>query len=162
MYWFQGGSHPSSAGVDGDIFQRGRTFGGDMGLSRGGVSSTYPVVSGDMEYEQTAVEMGSHLGGASELHRPAYSSPQSYHAILPSSSSSFHFSAGFFDNPGFGGGWRAAPAPIGGGYGSSGMVGSGGIDADLQVLMNNDLYGTSLNAPRRFEGGYPKGSDGFA
>jgi len=53
-----------------------------MGLSRGGagVSSGYPVVSDDMEYEQTeaavGMEMGSDgsSGGASKLHRPTYSS----------------------------------------------------------------------------------------
>lgn len=151
--------------MDGSTFQRRQTFGRDMGLSRGGdgVSPAYPVSSGT-DYEKVAaagLEMGSYesLGGVNELHGPAYSSMQSQHAVVPSSS--FHFSAGFFDSPGFGGGQRTALAPVGGGYGSGGVVGSGGMDADLQGLMNNDLYGTWPNASWRPVVGFPKGSGGF-
>ena len=125
-----------------------------MGLSQGGtsVSSAYPAVSGGTEYEQTTTAAGMEnygsFGSASGLHGPAYSSMQGHHATIPLSSSPFHFSAGFFDSPGFGRGGGATPAPapapapapvpVGGGYGS--LRGSGGMDTDLLALMNNDLY----------------------
>ena len=117
-----------------------------MVLSRGGagVSSAYPVVSDVMGYEQTAAagtKTGSYAstGGALELRRPAYPSMKSQPAVAPLSSSSYHFGAGSPDNPGLGG-IAAGPAPVGGGYGGGGMVGSGEMDADLQVLINNDLF----------------------
>ena len=159
MYWFQDGSLPASSSVGGgSTFQGRQTFGEDMGISRGdsGVSSAYPVVSGAMECEQPEAaarrEMGSNrpLGSAGELRGHAYSPKQNQPAIVPSSSS-FHFSTGFFDSPGFGGGGRAAPAPVsspvGGGYQGGGLMGSGGMDADLQALMNVDMVEVWSNYP---------------
>jgi len=124
-----------------------------MGFSQGGIgaSSAYPVVSDGMGRAAAGIQIENYgyLGGTSGLHGPAYNySPMQSHHAVPPSSSSFHFSDGFFDSPGFGGGQRAAPAPvpIGGGYGSGGMVGSGGMDLwmdpDLQASINNDFYET--------------------
>ena len=125
-----------------------------MEFSRGdaAVSSVYPVVS---EYEQmvvAGVEVRSYasIGGARELHTHAYLPMQS-HPAPPSSF--YHFGAGFFDSPGFGGRGEAS-APVAGSYGGGVMVDSGGMDADLQAFMNNGLYGMWSNAPWGFEGGF--------
>lgn len=120
-------------------------------------SSAYPAVSDAIDYEQTTkagVEVQSYasIGGTRELHRSGYSSMQSHPTVVPSSTSSYHYGAGFLDSQGFGGrGAAPAPAPGSSGYGG-GMVGPDGMDADLQELMNNDVYGMWSNAPWRFEG----------
>jgi len=53
-----------------------------------------------------------------------------------------------------------ASAPADGGYGGGGMMRFGWdgreLDVSLQVLMNNDLYGSWL------AGGFPKGSGGLS
>ena len=100
-------------------FQREQTSDSDrdMNLNRGGagVSSAYTVFLESMEFEQmtmaTEIEIGSHgsLGGASEPHEPAYPSMQSHHAAIPSSSSTYHFMAGFFDLPGLSKRWEQHP-----------------------------------------------------
>ena len=153
IYWFQGGSKPLSSSVGGSTVRREQTFGGDMGLSRGGagVLPAYPVVSNVVEYEQTiaaGMGMGGYApsGGAhAELYGHAYSSMQNHSAIAPSSSSSYHSGAEFFCSPGFGD-RGVAPAPFGGVYGGGGMLGLGGMDAGLHALTNNDSYGMWLNA----------------
>ena len=156
----------------GSTFQGGRTLGEDMGLSRadGGVPSAYPVVSGAMEYQQTTtaagVEMGRNgpFGSAGQLHGHAYSPMQNRPTIVPPSSP-FHFSAGFFESPGFGGSGRGAaptPAHVGGGYEGVGLVGSGGMDTDLQTLMNDALYGMWSNDLWGFEGECLQGSEGIS
>jgi len=136
---------------------------GDTRLSQwgAGASSAYPVVSSAMEYEQTmttGMEMGSRgsVGGASELHGPAYSSMQTNPAVVPSSSSSFHFGDGFFDSPGFGG-WGAAPTHVpctyGRRYGGPGWDrrGSPGVDESRLVW---DVVECSLGVRRPVSGGF--------
>lgn len=130
----------------------GQTFAEHMEPSRRdtGVPSAHPAVPDTM---------GSYVsvGGAREPHRPVHSSMQSYPAVVPSSSSSYHFGVGFFDSPGFGV-RGAAPAPVAGDY-DGGMVNSSSMDTDLQALMNNDLYGMSSNASWGFDSEFPKDFD---